>query len=398
MSKLTEIRDGAVAKIPTEQGDRAYIPDNSVGTAKLEDLAVTEPKLSAAVAEKINTSSHKNYIINGDMNISQRGTSFPAIGVNAYSLDRWIHNSAGAVAFTISQDTDVPTTAQAGYLFTNSLRMNVTTADAAIASTDYASIRQYVEGYNFRNLAQKTFTLSFWVKSSVSGTYCVAFRNNGGDRSYVAEYSISSINTWEYKTITVSASPSAGSWSYTNAAGIRIEWFLSCGSSLQTTPNTWQTGLFFATSNQVNATGTIGNDFRLTGVMLNEGSQAMPFRPFADSFQGELDACMRYYYQVNSGTGSQVAEMVAISTTRAVGAYRLPVALRASPTLTTSTITGIDLATGSSFDITSLTQRTYSPPNVSELDAQGAVGLTNGGVYRLLLADAAAFIAWSAEL
>ena len=240
-------------------------------------------------------STPKNLLINGDMRIAQRGTSFAAIADNTYTLDRFLYRKTGAMVHTISQDTDVPSLAQAGYLFQNSIRLNLTTPDTSIAVGDYTAIHQKMEGYNFATIAQKPFTLSFWVKAPVSGIYCVAFTNSGNDRSYVAEYTVNGINTWEYKSVVVSASPSAGTWNYTNGEGLRIQWTIACGSTFQTTANAWQTGNFFATSNQVNGVNTGATDFRIVGAMLNEGTLALPFQLSGTTIADELAVCQRYY-------------------------------------------------------------------------------------------------------
>lgn len=237
----------------------------------------------------------KNYIINGDMRIAQRGTSFPAIAGSTYSLDRWTNINNTSAVFTITQDTDVPTAGQAGYLFQNSLKVDVTTADASVAAGDRVQIRQIIEGYNWANIAQKKFTVSFWVKATKTGTYCISLVNNGSDRSYVAEYTINSTLTWEYKTITILASPSAGGWNYTNSVGIVLSWTLMAGTNFNTTPGAWQTGNLHSTSNQVNSLDSTSNDFWLTGVMVNEGVIAAPFKLFGEDIEGELAACLRYY-------------------------------------------------------------------------------------------------------
>ena len=239
--------------------------------------------------------TRKNYIINGDMRISQRGTLFTSILSDRYSIDRMLYRKSGAMVHSIAQDTDVPTVAQAGYLFQNSLLSTVTTVDTSIASTDFCTLQHRVEGYNWANLAQRPCTLSFWVKSSQTGTYCVALVNSAGDRSIVKEYTISAANTWEYKVLTFAASPSSGTWNYTNGIGVSVCWTLAAGSNFQTTADSWQTGNFIATTNQVNATNTIVTEFRLTGLKLNEGSYASPFSLFAGDAGGELAACQRYY-------------------------------------------------------------------------------------------------------
>jgi hypothetical protein len=325
MSKSKQISTKIIGKIPTKGNDVSTIGANTVGTTNLQDLSVTGPKLADATiptakyidasvtAAKLNTDTvdyilkhYQNLIINGDMTIAQRGQSFAAIGNLAYGVDRWANQKTGAMVHTVTQDTDVPTFAQAGCLYQNSLRYNLTTPDTSIAAGDYAGPYQIIEGYNFAKIAQKEFTLSFWVKATTIGTYCVGFRSAGQDRSYVAEYTINLADTWEKKTITVAASPSAGTWNYTNGNGLIVSWALAGGSTFQTTPGAWQTGNYIATVNQVNGVNTGSTDFRITGVMLNEGSYAAPFRLFANDYAEEFQQCQRYYETGSvSNTGGQ---------------------------------------------------------------------------------------------
>lgn len=269
----------------------------------------------------------KNYLMNGDMNIAQRGNSFPAIANGTYSLDRWVYYKVGAMVHTLTQDTDVPTLAQAGYLFPASLRLNLTTPDTSIAAGDIVVYSQTIEGYNFYKIAQKPMTLSFWVKATTAGIYCASFTNSGADRSYVAEYTVNSSNTWEYKSIVVPASPSGGTWNYNNGAGLTVRFALAAGTTYQTTAGSWQTGNFAATSNQVNGVNTGATDFRITGVMLNEGPVAAPFSLFAKGYTAEHIACQRYYelghfkHFFGGTTGSKAI----------THSYRVP--KRATPTL-----------------------------------------------------------------
>ena len=230
----------------------------------------------------------RNRIINGDMRISQRGASFPA-AANGYNLDRWQWAKSGAMICTVSQDSDVPNAT-----FQNSYKVDVTTVDTSIGSLDYAAVIQRIEGYNVRDLIGTTFTLSFWVKSPKTGTHCVGFRNNAQDRSFVTTYSITAINTWEYKTITVTNGLiTAGSWDWTNNTGLDVDFVLASGSTYQTTANAWNVGNFLSTSAQVNVMDNVANDFFLTGVQLEPGPVATSFerRLFGD----ELNRCYRYY-------------------------------------------------------------------------------------------------------
>src|SRR5690606_24609922 len=116
---------------------------------------------------------------------------------------------------------------------------------------DYTIFQSYIEGYDWLNLAEKPLKLGFWVWSTKPGVYCVSLRNNGINRSVVLEYTINAANTWEFKELTIPASPSSGTWNYTTGIGCRVVWTLMCGNTFHTTPGSWQTGNFFATSNQV---------------------------------------------------------------------------------------------------------------------------------------------------
>ena len=239
-------------------------------------------------------SGTRNRIINGDMRIAQRGTSFAAITNATYSLDRWVWQQTGAMVCTVTQDTDVPNNT-----FQSSYKVDVTTADTSIAAGDFAFVAQSIEGYNVRDLIGTTFTVSFWVKSPKTGTHCVSFRNAGPpDRCYVKEYTVSAANTWEYKTLTVSGGLiTAGNWDWTNGVGLNICFILASGTTFQTTADAWQTGNFIATANQVNVMDSTANDFYLTGVQLEPGTVATPFE--RRSYGQELALCSRYCQVLN---------------------------------------------------------------------------------------------------
>jgi len=264
----------------------------------------------------------RNKIINGKMDIAQRGTSFAAIANNTYSMDRWVigqdHDGAG----TVTQQADVPSSNEFQY----SYRYAVTTADASIAAAQYSLIEQKLEGFNARDLIGRTFTISFWVRSSKTGVHCVSLRNNGGDRSYVAEYTISAANTWEYKSISVSGGLiTAGTWNWTNGIGLRLQFVLASGTTYHTTANAWQTGNFLATSSQVNCLDTIGNIFAITGVQLELGSVATPFEHRL--INEELAACQRYLTVVTMNAQNASAGF-------SISPFYLPVAMRATPSMT----------------------------------------------------------------
>lgn len=253
------------------------------GLVKPEVGNLTQPEMLAAPYS----------LINGTFLVWQRGTSFAAVANNDYSADRWIYQKTGAMVHTITRDTSVPTVAESGLKLPYSIKLDVTTIDGTIAAGDYCTIETRIEGYNFLPLAQREFILSFWVRDTITGIHCVAFRNSVGDRSYVAEYTINTADTWEYKTITVSASPSAGTWDYTTGIGLNLDFTLACGSVLQTTADTWQTGNYLGTSSQVNGVSSTSNNFYLAGIMLTPGS--VPADTYIVDYGYEFGRCQRYY-------------------------------------------------------------------------------------------------------
>ena len=280
----------------------------------------------------------KNLIINGDFKIAQRGTSFAAATHLQYTLDRFLYGKSGAAVHTISQDTDTPTVAEAGRYISNSMKIDCTTADTSVAAGDVIFIGQHIEGYNFRALAQKEFTISFWIKATKIGVYCVSVMNSGTDRAYISEVTVNSSDTWEKKTITISASPSAGTWDYTNGIGLRFALTLYAGSTYQTTADAWQTGNYFATSNQVNACDSTSNNVWIADLQIEAGSVASDFEN--RSIQNELILCQRYYeksYNIDVNPGT-ITEAGKISERTAGGNIDIEVPFlvfkRAAPTVT----------------------------------------------------------------
>lgn len=249
--------------------------------------------------------SNKNAIINGDFNIWQYGTSFVSIA-SGYSADRWRFGKAGTTGIIdISRSTDVPNFAQAGRIFNYSLLVDCQTADNSVAAGDVAFIEQRIEGYNFVNLAQKQITLSFWVKSTKTGTSCVFITNNGNDRTCVKEFTINASDTWEFKTVTFPASPSDGNWNYTNGIGARVGFTLISGSTYQATANVYSNGEYYGSVNQINHYDSPSNNFRICGVQLERGIIATDFEQ--RNFQHEVNLCQRYYeksYSISTALGT----------------------------------------------------------------------------------------------
>jgi hypothetical protein len=240
-----------------------------------------------------------NALINSDFNIWQRGTSFAAIASLAYSADRFIYSKVGAMVHTVSRSTDVPTIAESEHLSKYSILIDCTTVDSSLAAGDYCTISQKIEGYNYLPLAQRPMTLSFWHKHTKTGTYCVALNNSGSDRSYVAEYTQTTTNTWEKATINILASPSAGTWDYINGVGLVVRWTLASGTTFHGIADTWESENDLATSSQVNACLSTSNNFRLAQVELVAGNVATKFEH--RQIAVEEASCKRYYEELNHG-------------------------------------------------------------------------------------------------
>lgn len=300
----------------------------------------------------------KNRIINGAMVIDQRNAGASVAVTNGtivYGADRFlVYEDTSASSCTVQQVTDAPTG------FNNSLKFTVGTGSSATAS-QLAVLESRVEGYNFADLgfgtaSAKTFTLSFWVKSTATGTYCAAFRNASDNRSYVATYTVNAANTWEQKTITV-AGDTTGTWGTTNGIGISVRFDMGSGSTYQTsTLNSWQAGLFFSNSSQANIIGTNSASLQITGVQLEVGTTATNFdyRPYTT----ELQLCQRYFQIFQSQTGVEYAFFgiaVGYGTTFLRVGIPAQVQMRATPTLSSSAAGTFYLEGGYAGTISSLT-------------------------------------------
>jgi len=276
----------------------------------------------------------KNRIINGAMVIDQRNAGASVNTAGSFAVDRWFMQRGGAAVFSLGQSTTVP----AGAGFYNSIVATVTTA-AAIGSGDYYDIQQNIEGLNLLDLNwgtanAATVTLSFWVRSSVSGVYSFQFRNSAANRSIVFNYTIATANTWQQITQTI-AGDTSGTWLNTNGIGIGLVIPLGTGSSYTTaTTGTWQAGNFNASTSALTTwQATLSNTFYITGVQLEKGSTATSFdyRPYGT----ELQLCQRYFYTLGGTNSFEVFGTGVIqSATNAEFMLNMPVTMRSSPTAT----------------------------------------------------------------
>ncbi len=277
------------------------------------------------IENSLPTIYHKNAIINGNFDIWQRGTSFTSASSGIFTADRYDYAKSGTMIHDISQDTDVPSDVNANY----SLKLECTTVDSSIGSTDLTLIRQKIEGYNFLPFIGNTFTLSFWVKATQTGTYCVSFRNSTNARSYISEYTINTTDTWEKKEITV-VHDSTGTWEQTNDIGCYVDWVIAAGSNYQTSNNeTWEGSNYLCTTNQVNGCGTISNEFYLSNIQLEFGDRATDFE--YRNIQDEIALCQRYYeksYEIGTNPGTSTSNGLKNITTTSLNSATFTAYLR----------------------------------------------------------------------
>ena len=249
-------------------------------------------------ADASSIATRKNVIINGDMRISQRGTSFTSIISGSYSLDRWNYIKIGTMVHDITQES----TSGPNDSFPYWMKLNVTTPDASIAAGDICIVRYNVEGYDYIPLRGQEVTLSFWARDAVTGTHSVGIRSGDSASSYVLEYEIVSADTWEYKTLTFTFAETFGTWNLDNTKGTEILFWLAAGSSSYGTIGAWANSAAAASSNTVNSVGTTSNVFGLTGVQLEIGSSATTFD--YRSYAQELELCKRYFQKLINFVGA----------------------------------------------------------------------------------------------
>lgn len=259
------------------------------------------------------TMGFKNRIINGAMVIDQRNAGASVtLTTSTYVVDRFrcIEDSDGGM--TGQQDSSAPEG------FTNSLKITTTTADASLSGTQFCSTDQFIEGHNVADLGwgtanAKTVTLSFWVRSSLTGTFGGALHNSAHDRSYPFTYSISVADTWEYKTVTV-VGDTSGTWLKTTGRGIAVRFGLGVGSTYSGTAGAWAAGTFISATGAVSVIGTLSATWYVTGVQLEVGTVATSFD--FRSYGTELALCQRYLpaFQATTTTGPLPGIATALTT------------------------------------------------------------------------------------
>jgi hypothetical protein len=300
---------------------------------------ITTPTYNGNVAAEylVPVTGFKNRIINGAMVIDQRNAGAevnPAV-TNTYYLDRWAAVSSEASKFKIGQNAGAvtPPAGFTNYLGTTSL------SAYSLLSVDRFGVTQYIEGFNIADLNwgtanAKTVTISFWVYSSLSGTFGGSLQNNGRSRSYPFTYTISAANTWEQKSVTI-VGDTTGTWGTTSGRGIILNFSLGSGSDYSGTAGAWAGSDFRSTTGAVSVVGTNGATFYITGVQLEVGTVATSFD--FRSYGTELALCQRYYQTFGGVDGNTIFGTGIIQgSTNSEFNIVLPVQMRAAPTASIS--------------------------------------------------------------
>jgi len=339
----------------------------------------------------------RNRIINGAMVIDQRnaGASVTPTTDSTYTLDRWSARLTAGSKYSVQQNAGsvTPPAGFTNYLGATSL------ATTSLGSTDYYLLQQSIEGFNFADLgwgtaSASTVTLSFWVRSSLTGTFGGSLLNSASNRSYPFTYSISSANTWTQISVTI-AGDTTGTWiGATNGTGLRLYFGLGVGSTYSGTAGSWSGSTYLSATGATSVVGTNGATFYITGVQLEKGSIATSFdyRPYTT----ELQLCQRYFYLALNSSLTSVVCYTANSTTGIAG-FAFPTTMRAKPTLVSTTGTNYyDFYVAGSDRYTTSISLNDGNQNLATVigTISGATGGQAGGFYT----NASAFIGFNSEL
>jgi hypothetical protein len=351
------------------------------------------------------SSVFRNRIINGSMSISQGaagGTITPAVTsayATNYPVDRFQVIVGAASKLTTAQSSVAPAGFNFSTLITSSSAYTVGAGEVFV-------IRQSIEGFNTADLAFGTanaasITLSFWVRSSLTGTFGGSVQNSASDRSYPFTYTISSANTWEKKTVTI-AGDTSGTWiGATNGIGLRLNFGLGVGSTYSGTAGSWAGSDYDSATGATSVVGTSGATFYITGIQLEKGSTATSFdyRPYGT----ELSLCQRYYYKEQSTSTVHLFGEAAYATSGTAGFAQghYPVTMRAAPTALeqSGTATQYTMQTGGTDRVCSAVPAfgiaTTNSWRISSTVASGQSAGLSGMLYGN---STSAYLAWSAEL
>ena len=412
----TKLADNAVNSEHVTAGaiDTAHIGDDQVTGAKIENnptiagnLAVTGKTTLTGDFIPATAYNHRNVIYNGGMQIYQRGAGAPATNNGGFALDRWRYATWGSPGVvTVTQDSDVPS----GQGFSSSLKMDVTTADASPAAGDSNGISMKFEGKDLQRFAKgvsgaKASTVSFWVKSPKTGVHIVWLYDNDNNRQISKSYTIASANTWENHSVTF-AGDTTGAWGNDINESAQLTFLTMAGANASsgTLATSWES---YTAANrgvgQVNCMDNTANNFYLTGVQWELGSNATPFEH--RSYGDELIRCQRYFCKFGNGTNGAC---VNLHTGAASGAdkvyinYWLPATPRTTPTV--SAAGEIRISDNYVADHAASPPSIVDAPGVSSTFQGGRIrlgsfsGLTTGRMYGSAATSGTGSMSWSMEL
>ena len=360
------------------------------GAVSAGSLTVNSNNISA-----VNSLGFRNRIINGDMRIDQRNAGASVTPAdNAYTLDRWQSRLSQASKYSVQQSSTAPSG------FNNSLLVTSLSA-YTVGASEFFQVRQIIEGFNIADLgfgtaSAKTITLSFWVRSSLTGTFGGVLSNSDGSRVYVFSYSISVADTWEQKTVTITGD-TTGTWGTTTGGGFVVAWSLGAGASVSGSAGSWGSTLFRGVTSGTSVVGTNGATFYITGVQLEAGSVATPFE--RRDYGRELMMCQRYYCQY--GDGAKAYQHVGNGIWYSSGLGRVhvqyPVPMRTQPSISYSALSDFNLLPGGV--PTSISLNTDVATNISVGLNVEIASSTAGTSYQMLGNNSTAMrLRFSAEL
>jgi hypothetical protein len=344
----------------------------------------------------------RNMVINGAMQVAQRGTSssFSTSTEGFIITDRFAFSMNGtSTVYTASQDTTAPDG------FTKSIKLDCTTADSSLSAGDFTQIHYKIEGQDLQLLKKGTssaekVTISFYVRSPKTGTHILEIQDRDNTRSISKSYTINTADTFEYKQITFDGDTS-GALNDDNGESFRLTWWLQAGSTY--TSGTLATSWEATTSanravGQVNIGDNVANNFFITGIQLEVGSQATPFE--YRSYGEELALCQRYYHRISRGSGASSPVSVGFHTgTQHRGLVHFTTAMRSSPTVDKSSLSDINVYHGGGIvNPTAISNEGVSDASITAVRFAANSGGASNGDATIIQLDADSFIDFDSEL
>jgi len=347
---------------------------SQITNKSITDATITADDMAAGAVEGAMTTQiggRRNLIINGALTISQRGSDINNVDNGGYTADRFklTKSNLDELAIDYDQVADAP----AG--FSKSLKMTIATPETTLNANEQAVIRHIIEAQDLQHLNYGTSdavacTLTFYVKGSMTGTYALSLYQEGGDKLFVANYTVSSANTWEQKTISIPAN-TIGAFNTGNGSGLSLLWWLSAGSDYladNSALNTWTSYASnkYAYGHDVSFITNSGATWQITGVQLEVGSIATPFEH--RSYGEELAACQRYFCKIKHD-GSYRNSICVICNHNDIthyGVYHFPVTMRSAPTgiVLAGTYRAYPGGAGTNFSESAISVNIFSPESV----------------------------------